>query len=74
MTNLNANCYKSQPFLKSLAFFPRLLSTNHKFTHPCLLAAQKRTQKWRTTTTSRSSRRAFTSRLPVEEDAAAVLI
>ena len=54
--------------------FPHLPSTNHKSTHPYLNAVQKKTLKWRITTTSRSSRRAFTSQLPVEEAVAAVLI
>jgi hypothetical protein len=44
-----------------------LLSTNHKSTHPCLTAVQKRTWKWNTTATSRSSRCAFTSQSSVEE-------
>ena len=59
--------------LMALHFFPHLLSTNHKSTHPCLNTVQKRMFKWRTTTTSRSSRRAFTSQLHVDEAAAAVL-
>ena len=61
-------------FLDGLAFFPHLLSTNHKCTHPCLIAAQKRTLKWRTTTTSKSSRHAFTSQLPVGLDEALLKI
>ena len=60
--------------LDGLAFFPHLLSNNHKSTHPCLNAVQKRMLKWRITMTLRSSRHAFTSQLPVEEAAAAVLI
>ena len=56
------------------AFFPHLLSTNHKSTHPCLNVVQKRMLKWRTTTALRSSRCAFTSRLPVEENAPVVLV
>ena len=43
--------------LDGLAFFPHLLSTNHKSTYPYL-----------------NSMHAFTSRLPMEEAAAAVLI
>ena len=43
-------------------------------THLCLIAAQKRTLKWRTTKTSRSSRRAFTSQLPVGLDEALLKI
>jgi len=63
------------PRLSLLAlYFPHFLSTNHKCTHPCLIAAQKRTLKWRTTTTSRSSRRAFTSQLPVGLDEALLKI
>ena len=60
-------------FLDGLAFFSHLLSTNHKCTHPCLNVVQKRTLKWRTTTSLRSSRRAYTRRLPVEEAAAVVI-
>jgi hypothetical protein len=60
--------------LDGLAFFPHLLSTNHKSTYPYLNAVQKRMLKWRITMTLRSSMHAFTSRLPVEEAAAAVLI
>jgi len=36
--------------------FSHLLSTNHKSTHPCLIVVQKRTMRWNTTVTSRSSR------------------
>jgi hypothetical protein len=56
--------------LAGLAFFSDSLSTNHKSAHPYLTAAPKRTLTWRTTTTSKSSRRAFTGQLPVEEDIA----
>ena len=44
------------PFRPAL-IFPHLLNTNYKSTYPCLIATQKRTLKWRTMTTSRSSRR-----------------
>ena len=59
--------------LMALHFSP-LLSTNHKSTHPCLNVVQKRMLKWRTTTTSRSFRRVFTSQPPVEEAATAAFI
>lgn len=54
--------------LVGLAFFPNLLNINHKSTHSCLIVAQKRTLKWKTTTTSMSFRRVFTDQLHVEED------
>jgi hypothetical protein len=63
----NANRYKPLASLAGLAFFPHLLSNNHKSTQPCLTIVQKKPWKRNTAATSRSSRRAFTSQSPVEE-------